>query len=1647
MKDSKQDEIALNRLKSMLEYAEQLIRLDEIVARKLSQHRLPDGTQFVIHQHEFYSLPGVHFDQTDDDGPIWLRMERLTRTRPPEPESEISEWIILSNDPDKPCELIDVLRKRVTRQEKDQRFNAGDIHEDEFQPSLNDEPDNKGQSRHFDLALNLDRRPEIREAADFYRAEHWASWSEIERPRRKSINIYQSLFTIAQTLNAGNPEQSELVWGFGLSRWVKRVGEIDLPIFTRSVEIQILDDLKAEIVIRPRDLPCQVELRAFQDLTTSQFNLAEDAARKSLKTVEKIEPDGVSPFRPETFEPVLKLCAGQLDPEGRYLPDHVEIVASEPVPNVMGETLSVSNRFVLFARRRTMNVVINDIERLRASLTAVDGEDLPRVGGATRTLVLGPSDGADSSFKPLGEIGSMGITVFESEPEKDQDHGDLFFPKPFNEDQIAIIRRLETSDGVVVQGPPGTGKTHTIANIICHMLATGKRVLVVSHGEAALGVIRDQLPEKIRELAISVTTSDRDGERQIENAVSLMLRIVNDFATNQLGPRKRIATIENQILQDRAKLNHIDKSIAGIAESHFSVVPGSKSTPFELANELMAGREAHSWLEDRPLKTVSESAIDASLVDSALIARQELGDDLIYLDAELPSVSLLPGALTLGEWRSDLLRAKEIESNSAHVMLTRRLMAKLAVPGTEKLMKDIKTYLLSWNRIRQVPWANSIFTKGINQEPLFVVSRDLIESVASQIWNISQRAQDYTLNSVTLPSVIPPNEELRTIIGSLANGTNPFGLLSFKLNRYKQFTEDILINGKSPRSRVDWRHISNYFALMADIEDFFAKWQSLCATLGIAGNEIQPTLSDAIKISTQLGDALDLPQALTSLSNELASLVEDQTEVEALTESHEQLSIFAKALEARLSQTRLAAVRQKVAAAKANIPAYDAPLNEYFRTALENIDDPDTNSDQMLQLWDQARAKLDEIIQHQGQFTIILEASHTLAEAGGELIAQTIKTKPISDQDHLNYSNWRQAWDWWAQYSYLTNISARDDLKRLHEERIRTEQRLRSNFSELVRERAFYALAGSMPGQAKSALKAFSDLIRKLGRGTGKKAAMHRRELRSAMHKCYDAVPCWIMPAWRVSEQLPSEMESFDLVILDEASQSDAKELPALLRGKKVLIVGDDRQVSPSDAFIKQDDIERLHMNYLQDMPFPSHLLPGSSIYDLARVMFPDKYVMLKEHFRCVEPIIRFSMQFYSEPLIPLRVPTANERLDPPLIDILVKDGERHPKQKINSREAKVIVDEIAKIIENPTSSHIRNPVERARTIGVVSLIGNEQSRLIQKMLIERLGEPKFIEHRIICGDSATMQGNERDIVFLSMVTGAQGRIGAQTAEQYRRRFNVALSRAKDRMVLVRSVEEKRLNPNDLKAKVIQHFREPMPAKAVINANLVELCQSGFEREFFVRLTELGYVVQPQVGSLGYSIDLVVEGVNGSRLAIECDGDLYHGPDRWADDMRRQRILERVGWTFWRVFGSSYALDPEGVFEDLIQNLGRLGISPSDARASVAKWTEHREIEKSPDNVASDFEVSEVMAGSVLAVGDRVVLQNLEKPGARPLFFLITNDSSTAKAGQLSLTSPLGKRLAEVEVGDEFTFQTEEGEQSILLVAKQSAEPLAFAAE
>jgi very-short-patch-repair endonuclease len=141
-------------------------------------------------------------------------------------------------------------------------------------------------------------------------------------------------------------------------------------------------------------------------------------------------------------------------------------------------------------------------------------------------------------------------------------------------------------------------------------------------------------------------------------------------------------------------------------------------------------------------------------------------------------------------------------------------------------------------------------------------------------------------------------------------------------------------------------------------------------------------------------------------------------------------------------------------------------------------------------------------------------------------------------------------------------------------------------------------------------------------------------------------------------------------------------------------------------------------------------------------------------------------------------------------------------------------------------------------------------------------------------------------------------------------------------MYLFRSIEEGNLkNLQDLRLKVIRHFKDPMPRTNELVGELIDLCQSGFERDVFSRLAGLGYCLTPQVSVGSWSIDLVVEGENDRRLAIELDGDKWHPPEKWLDDILRQRAMERMGWRFWRCWASSFFRDPGGCMADLVSTL------------------------------------------------------------------------------------------------------------------------------
>jgi very-short-patch-repair endonuclease/transcription elongation GreA/GreB family factor len=204
------------------------------------------------------------------------------------------------------------------------------------------------------------------------------------------------------------------------------------------------------------------------------------------------------------------------------------------------------------------------------------------------------------------------------------------------------------------------------------------------------------------------------------------------------------------------------------------------------------------------------------------------------------------------------------------------------------------------------------------------------------------------------------------------------------------------------------------------------------------------------------------------------------------------------------------------------------------------------------------------------------------------------------------------------------------------------------------------------------------------------------------------------------------------------------------------------------------------------------------------------------------------------------------------------------------------------------------------------------------------------------------------------------------------------------------------------------------------------------------RLLQLGYSVRPQVGSLGYRIDMVVEGANGRRLAIECDGDRYHGPEQWRQDMRRQRVLERVGWRFWRSFASSYYRDTDGVIGDLVAMLTRMGIEPAankEQKAQTHRYTEHRTAAPtSPDAETlpplAQHSAPEAPAARI-KLSDKVIIFFADTN--KRLSVRLFEDGEDLDKGRLSVHSPLGVAVCSCDAGEEVEYRDGATDRKVLV--------------
>ena len=1446
---------------------------------------------FVAYQHELNGLPELRFNLQVNGDDVWLRLPRLQEISAPEPDEMLRPWVTMPKSPEKTPEL------------------KGEIVVLEGKREV-------GRER-------VENHPEIRELFNWYTEYQWEPWAATERPRRKTIARYNQLFSLQQVISLEGAETLlELAWGIGYATWKKEgfTTPVKYPLLVQSCEVT-LNERTFDLEVRPRDIEPRLEADCYAEMELPGVRQLDAFWRSALTT----GANRVNPFEASTFEGTLKSAVGHLDPSGAY-----EVRTNDLTLPAPGDKLKITNTWVLFGRRRSGEGFLEDIRRLKKKV-----EEATSIPSVIRSFVeLG-----DSAVRVRPEQPFRGLSTSDGGPNAME----LFFPMAYNDEQVSIIQKLHANDGAVVQGPPGTGKTHTIANVICHYLAQGKRVLVTAKGESALAVLQEKLPEGIRSLSVALLSDERDGMKQFEHSIQTIASSVASI--NPTRAAANIATAEAKLNLLHAKISHVDHTVSAYAGEHMQQCrfQGREVMPEEMAKLVLQDAQAHQWFDDEPPATKGGVLpFDDATVFALRRSRMAVGTDLGYLGCSLPAADSFPAWVDLEGLHRDLVKAKSIEAGVTQGNILALVDSRLQTfENAQALVKFLEDRLALKAKLAgaRLVWLDTLAKRFADMQPGDPVLLALLEMVAD-VRKLERQRRELVAKAINVPADAELNEDFTDALTRLVEGKRAFAL-PFGKGDARKLIAAVAVTGATPSSKGDWERVHETLAWRTDARKVLARWNSLSAEFGLAVPD--SGVEAGFKMVALWQSGIEDVRLLTfEFDAELHSRLEavfGKRAADRMWDGGEAFVAGAlSSLQAHVDKGRLAYAMKQVQELVQKLVGHRGSVVGQLRAFLnESLGQPKADEAELQSTWLALLAELSRLTALLPSLEEISRVTAAIEAAGASRWAKRLRTQEASaDTDAITPANWLDAWQWRQAVMFLDAIDGHHKVRKLFEQRKALTTALARTYQELVADKAWLGVFHNSPDSVRQALQAYLNAVQAMGAGTGVRAVRHRKSARDAMVRAYQAVPCWVLPQWRVSETLPPDLGLFDLVVIDEASQSDIWALPALLRGKKVLVVGDHKQVSPSAVGIAEEKIKELVNRFLSKQPHGAQMTPDKSIYDLARVVFAGNAVMLKEHFRCVPAIIEFSnREFYQGDIRPLRVPKTNERLDPPLIDVFVKGG--HRKGDVNDPEAKAIVDEIQSILADPLLD--------GRSIGVVTLHGTSQAARIHEMVSKRISPIDVVARKIAIGPPPVFQGRERDIMLVSMVLGPGDRAAANRAD-INQRFNVALSRARDRMYLFRSVGDAEFREDSLNGKVISHFKQPFRRDAKKVQELRERCESGFEFEMFDELVKRGFRVEPQVPCGGYRIDFVVEGAEGRRLAIECDGDRFHGPGQWQDDMVRQRVLERAGWTFWRCFASSFVRRREDVLADLMQTLEKLSIEPLGSETvDSTMWVHYKEVD------------------------------------------------------------------------------------------------------
>ncbi|MFA1822979.1 AAA domain-containing protein [Virgibacillus oceani] len=1336
----------------------------------------------------------------------------------------------------------------------------------------------------------------------------WRYWSDELKMKKKTMDLYNYFFQLVSRFEQEG-DRLEFIFGRGILVWRHpdpKIGIIRHPLITSKLELELFP---REGIITAKKIDENIKVE--RDMLSGVDLPNKARIDELINEMNQLAID-------DEFDDVYEKFISLIHPDGKLIQGQETLSASK-TPVIYDQNL-----FAL--RSKKVRILRQDLEQI---VKGLENEELELTEAVTSIFEINESQ--ESVNQKNNEVSPL-----------PKNH--LYFPLAANEQQKEIVERIDKNYGVTVQGPPGTGKTHTIANLVSHFLAQGKKILITSQKENALKVLKDKIPEAIRDLCVPVLGGGRESMDEIEGSIRVLSEKLGELDSERLQKMidRNLDALDKSKREEAKLLNEL--KVYTKKEGSPLIHNGEKLYKYEVAKELVTTDVDYTWIKDDVPMDTPFPLEKAEWIELLHLRSRLIKEDLVLesrrlpqLEKEILNLQDFEQLMEEGDDLSGYERVGETIFEKYHLKKNKETIAAIRQSiqdilsyedminreSSNRIMEDLKA-----GDIRKVRWENLYHEQNEAVQKLFVRHHELIT------------------HDVNLPdkNLLAQKKAINLAMEHLKSGKKPnwmFFLLKGKQAKY--LFEDAVLNGKAAGNLDDLQVLQNFVEFQDEKKEI---------TRIINGNmaEINGKLIDS--------ESPRFPYEAEEILKDVNTVITYEKDIQKLYEKFpgekgnesnfydfDELKRIDQDLmnaESYISLNQWKVKKdeeiEKIKGLTENSNVH--PIIHQFLVAMKNKDK---------HAWKSLIGKLIELRGRQELVDAFYQKLDRFVEdfyATKEYITSTVGDAWEHGEDFSKPLELRKLQTWLDETADVSVSRLKDQLETAHKEQKRL-------IYEVVAASTWKSQIERITQEENRALSSWKSYIKRYGRGTGKSATTNLKGARDSMKTAQGAIPVWIMPMNQVIENFPVTNEKFDVIIFDESSQCDLFSINVLLRGKKMIVVGDEEQISPQAIGTKLDDVNELVRRYLDDIP-NANLYDGNiSLYEIAEQTFPKEgKLMLREHFRCVPEIIQFSNDLsYGGEMIPLRLPLEEEKLDPPIFSVKVNEGYNDERDKdINVPEAEKIVEDIVALTKDPQYND--------QTIGVISLQGNKQAPFIETKLREAIGDEEFYNRKVICGDAYTLQGDERDIILLSMVIAPNRNFRALTRNSEKQRINVAASRAKNQMRLYHSVNISDVKPNDFRYRLLSYCNNPTRINEEIE-DLESRCDSPFEVDVLRRIIAKGYKVTPQLKVGRYRIDLVIEGLR-DRLAVECDGEAWHGPEKFEEDMQRQESLERAGWKFWRIRGREFYFNKDEAMESLWATLDEMGIEPnttevtSNQKIDIGQQNNYDEKEKDVNQFASE---------------------------------------------------------------------------------------------